>query len=491
MAHMDQAARLVDAHHIATCQQDPTQSNWGFFHEVGHNHQNYDWTFDGTVEVTVNLFTLYVYEHLCGIRVADNWRGDDAFRARQLARYDFDDPDFEFWKREPFLALVMYQQLHQEFGWESFRRVFAEYRALAPAERPRADADKRDQWLERYSRAVAHNLGPFFEAWGVPTSRAARDRLSDLPVWLPEGFPWRRGARLADLDDDGRDDVLLRHLAGRWYYYPMAGRRHVAAGRGAAELPADRDWSFAGLGDFDGVDGSDVLLRHTDGRWRKQPMAGRRQRAPATDVALPRSGLYRLAAIGDLDGDGRDEVLLRHRRGNWRYHALGATGSAGGAQLPGSLDWRLEGVGDFDGDGKDDVLLRNRAGSWVYYRMDGRHHRGRVRPALPTDPQWRLAAVGDFDADGRSDVLLRHQIERRWHYYAGAGPGGGSGVAHLTRNPAYVVAAVGDLDGDGRDDLLLRRNDGAWYLYAMDGRRVRARGGASLTRSMAWAITRP
>ena len=36
--------------------------SWGIFHEIGHNHQQSDWTPDGTGEVTVNLFTCYVLE---------------------------------------------------------------------------------------------------------------------------------------------------------------------------------------------------------------------------------------------------------------------------------------------------------------------------------------------------------------------------------------------------------------------------------------------
>ncbi len=189
MAHLDQSAHLVDAMHIRTCRYDWTQSNWGFFHEVGHNHQNYDWTFDGTVEVTVNLFTLYVYEFLCGIPVAENWRGSAAFQAEQMALYDFDDPDFELWKREPFLALVMYQQMQQAFGWDAYRQVFATYRDLPDDERPKSDDEKRDQWLVRFSRQVGRNLGPFFENWGVPTSQEARDSIADLPTWMPPDFP--------------------------------------------------------------------------------------------------------------------------------------------------------------------------------------------------------------------------------------------------------------------------------------------------------------
>ncbi len=183
MAHLDQQANLVDAEHLRS------ECNWGFYHEVGHNHQSGDWTFDGTVEVTVNLFTLYVYEFLCGIPVAEDFHGSHRSRAELMALYDFDDPDFELWKREPFLALIMYAQMQQAFGWEAYRQVFATYRDLPDHERPKSDDEKRDQWLVRFSRQVERNLGPFFEAWGVPTSQGARDSIADLPVWLPPNFP--------------------------------------------------------------------------------------------------------------------------------------------------------------------------------------------------------------------------------------------------------------------------------------------------------------
>ena len=184
MAHLDQQANLVNSEHLSS------ECNWGFYHEVGHNYQADDWTFDGTVEVNVNLFTLYVYEFLCGIPVDDKrFHGSHQSWSELMALYDFDDPDFELWKREPFLALIMYAQMQQEFGWDAYRQVFATYRALPDAERPKSDDEKRDQWLVRFSRQVGRNLGPFFEAWGVPTSQAARDSIADLLVWLPADFP--------------------------------------------------------------------------------------------------------------------------------------------------------------------------------------------------------------------------------------------------------------------------------------------------------------
>lgn len=182
MTHLDVASNLVSA---SALQNRNIESNWGLFHEVGHNHQSPDWTFDGTVEVTVNIFTLYVQEKLWGVSPNDGWYVNEAARKRYIAGYDFKNPNFEQWKRDPFLALCSYTQLILAFGWDPFQRVFAEYLALPESQRPKTDQERRDQWLIRFSRTVGRNLGPFFEAWGIPTSVSARGSIANMPTWVP------------------------------------------------------------------------------------------------------------------------------------------------------------------------------------------------------------------------------------------------------------------------------------------------------------------
>lgn len=164
--------------------------SWGHFHELGHNHQVGDWTFDGTGEVTCNLFSLYVMETVCG---QPSGRGHDAMEPvsveKRLRKHLETRAVFERWKADPFLALTMYHQLRTGFGWETFKKVFAEYRDLPKAERPKNDDEERDQWMVRFSRAAGKNLGPFFQAWGVPTSQAARDSIQELSAWMPEDWP--------------------------------------------------------------------------------------------------------------------------------------------------------------------------------------------------------------------------------------------------------------------------------------------------------------
>jgi len=162
---------------------------WGLWHEMGHNHQRPAWTFAGTGEVTENLFTLYVFEKACGGPKSALERASGPRMDKKVKAYIAAGADFEKWKADPFLALHMYVQLQQAFGWDAFKKVFAEYRGLPRGEQPKNDDEKRDQWMVRFSRAVGRNLGPFFQAWGVPTSEKARASIAGLPQWMPEGFP--------------------------------------------------------------------------------------------------------------------------------------------------------------------------------------------------------------------------------------------------------------------------------------------------------------
>lgn len=161
---------------------------WGFWHELGHNHQSGHWTFGGTGETTVNLFSLYCCERVSNEPVARNSWLNPPHRNKAVAKYFADGAKFDDWCRDPGLSLMFYAQLQQAFGWGAYQRVFAGYRAARPGDLPHNDDQKRDQFLVRFSREVGRDLGPFFTAWGIPTSEAARKSIATLPPWLPPDF---------------------------------------------------------------------------------------------------------------------------------------------------------------------------------------------------------------------------------------------------------------------------------------------------------------
>ena len=284
---------------------------------------------------------------------------------------------------------------------------------------------------------------------------------------------------LGDLNGDGRDDILVRHTDGRWYYYPMAGARPIGAEQGEVVLAANPDWRVQGLGDLDGDGRDDVLMRHADGRWRYYAMTGRRGAAvDLDDVQLSENPDWEFAGIGDLNGDGRDDVLLRHSHtGNWYYFPQDGRNlevkGRGMAELPKDFAWQLVGIGDLNRDGTDDVLLRHeRTGRWHYSPMQGTKYLeaegGSI--GLPANFDWSVAGLGDLNGDGRDDILLRHS-EGRWRYSPtmhGLERASWDGVLDLPTDPDWRLAGMGDLNGDGRDDVLLRHEDGGWDYRAMD-----------------------
>lgn len=178
---------------ISLARQHP-QSFWGFFHELGHNHQKSDWTFSFAVEVTCNLFTLYAMNTVLFIPTNESQpRLSDDHVERTLRHYIENGTQFIEWMYDPFLALVTYIQLQEAFGWSSYRRVFANYGDLTDNERPHTDQEKMDLWMVMFSRAVEENLAPFFISWGFPISSKAVARISHLP---PTGLRIDSGIRV-------------------------------------------------------------------------------------------------------------------------------------------------------------------------------------------------------------------------------------------------------------------------------------------------------
>ncbi len=162
---------------------------WGYHHEVGHNHQRGDFTFDGTGEVTNNVLAMYVYHAV----LEKDWLiGHPAIseeaRKENIQKIKRASDKWQTWKSDPFLALTTYIQLIQEFGWESWRKYLYSFSDSSFGPAPANDDAKRDQFLVRYSKIANKNLGPFFEAWGIPVSSSAKAEVGKMPPWMPMGL---------------------------------------------------------------------------------------------------------------------------------------------------------------------------------------------------------------------------------------------------------------------------------------------------------------
>jgi hypothetical protein len=162
---------------------------WGFYHEMGHNFQQPEWTWDAFGEVTNNLFSLYGTETLNGVKVgAHPDMTADAIRQREQTVAGAPGA-MAYYEKDPWYPLTLFWLLRREFGWEPFTKLFAEFRDLPDGEKPKTEAAKHDQFLVRFSRLTGHNLSGYLAAWGVTTSEQARASVANLPTWMPSDWP--------------------------------------------------------------------------------------------------------------------------------------------------------------------------------------------------------------------------------------------------------------------------------------------------------------
>ncbi|MCK7556979.1 M60 family metallopeptidase [Chitinophaga sedimenti] len=196
MIHHSPSQRMISADVIADPRKLLTPSkggaNWGFFHELGHNMQNYDLVFDGTTEVSCNFFSLYMFDRLMGGRDGAHEGVSNEATMRLTKRYYDNGARYEDWVQEPFLGLIMFRQLQEAFGWETFKAFFRSYHEAAlasPELRDMTQPEKRDMFVINFSKAAKRNLVPFFMKWGIPASGYAAGQVGDLKTWMPYNFP--------------------------------------------------------------------------------------------------------------------------------------------------------------------------------------------------------------------------------------------------------------------------------------------------------------
>jgi len=182
------AGILDRSRHGASSDERP----WGHYHEMGHAHQNPMWTFRGTGEVTVNIFTVWALHAVNGYAIDHPaTRSDPETAWRTYLKHRSRGAKLEEWRSQPFTALQTYAMLWHAFGFEPYFDVFARYRALPPDERPSTDEAKVETWVRFMSERVGRDLVAYFESWGFELSEDLAADLAHLEPWMPSEPPRR------------------------------------------------------------------------------------------------------------------------------------------------------------------------------------------------------------------------------------------------------------------------------------------------------------
>ena len=321
---------------------------------------------------------------------------------------------------------------------------------------------------------------------------------------LPQTGQWRDGFAIADMNEDGKPDIVhapprkalgtppivfLGDGAGHWQYW-----------RDARFPEADYDYGDVAVADFDRDGHLDVALamhmlrpivvygdgkgnfRHAKTELLPKDMPSFSSRAIRA-VDFDRDGAPDLVALGEgmglmVGGAGSPQtvtggfgILRLKNRGDGTFELLPA--------LAAKIHGHGLAFGDFDGDGRTDIAAAagvNDFRELVHLGADWKPVELDVRPHGYIDG----VAAGDLDGDGKDDVIVgyvSHEAEEAR-----------SGIdAYLSRpgqQPAWErrplivlpgrigfhAVAIGDLDVDGRQDVVAVDGNGAPHFFFGRGR---------------------
>ena len=230
----------------------------------------------------------------------------------------------------------------------------------------------------------------------------------------------------ADLNGDGRDDLVFQSQSG-WLSYRSATGENVNIGfQNTSKLVA--------IADLDG-NGINGLVFATQSGWLHYATG-----SSASGNLGARNGQL-LVGVGDLDGDGRDDLIFQNESSGWLSYAPSGTGNVNIGNRTGQS---LVAIADMDGDGSDDLLFQNSETGWISYRDAF----GTNVDIGPRSGQ-QLIGTGDFDGDSQVELLFKSL--GGWLSIAS-----GNQNHDIGRIGERTVAAIDDYDGDGRDDLLMQ-----------------------------------
>lgn len=265
---------------------------------------------------------------------------------------------------------------------------------------------------------------------------------------------------VADVNDDGRDDVviptenglgvMLQNVGGKldsMIVYPDANSSHRVA-----------------VGDFNGdglVDAAAIAWGSNRVSVFLQKKDGGGFSLPASAYDAPHGGGDDLK-VGDVTNDGRDDIVVMSGQlllPNFSVLAQAAGGgllrtvsySYGGSQLGGSVA-----IGDINGDGLNDVALSvgNAPETISPFLQNAQGALGKG----PDIQSWAPQAMqfGDMDGDGRADLVIAGDKSALRVFLHGTNGAPAEPLKFSAPTPSSPHAlAIGDVNGDGAEDVLL------------------------------------
>ena len=294
---------------------------------------------------------------------------------------------------------------------------------------------------------------------------------SVLPGWpvVTRKFCWASPA-LADLDGDGRAEVVIACADGNLYCWNHDGTEYIdgdgiPATEGVfASLGGSWVYGSTAVADLDGDDVLELIQPSTnDSIYAFHADGSRVEGWPvfveARSMCSP--------AVGDVDGDGDLEVVVGSGASKfWLLESDGTvmdgwprTATVEGDFPPSPV------LADVDGDGDLEVVIAGKTGSIVVY-----DYLGNQLPGWPVDLDSDTCSspvVADLDDDPDMEILIGCHSGKVYAFDADGEILAGWPIQ--TGAEVIASASVCDLDGDGDNEVIVGGMDTNVYVWDCAG----------------------
>jgi hypothetical protein len=168
----------------------------------------------------------------------------------------------------------------------------------------------------------------------------------------------------------------------------------------------------AGIGEFGGQNGQDLVLQDSSGNVFSWCMDGTNcLRQWQLDPGAVGAG-WQVMATGSLQRNRHNDLLVQNTDGRVALWVLNGTNTAQALYLnPAKVDpsWKIAATGDLNRDGSMDVIFRHRDGWIAVWVMNGtnRVSGGFLNPPK-VDPSWHIVGTADFNQDGQTELIWQH-----------------------------------------------------------------------------------
>ena len=345
-----------------------------------------------------------------------------------------------------------------------------------------------------------------FNGDGKPDIAVTSYDIASVAVLLNNGFGRLASLPRLDLNNDGKNDLLLQNSAtGAVYYWLLNG--NTLGNNGTIWAGGDVNWKLIATPDINGDGKSDALLQYQANgsypagsifAWQLNGTAI----AKATLLWNSTDPNWKLVTTANLKGDSNAYALLQYATTGavyyWKLNPDFTIGLNGYIWSGNIGDYKIVGTPDLNGDGRPDLLLQSASTGQVYYWImntdltvasSGYVYSGNLS-------QWTVVGTPDLNGDGRPDILLQNKVTGAVYYWLMGGTNGTTiglnGTIWAGGDVNWKLVSVTDLTNSGKVSLVFQyATTGAVYYWNLNALTIGQQGylfSGSLT---GWNVVAP